>query len=96
MNDTLYDAACRGDLEAVSCLLADDCVGAHAHAAIASAASNGFVDVVRALLADGRADPATQSSRALINAAERGHTDVVAALLADGRARTQAQEAAKC
>jgi hypothetical protein len=54
--------------------------------ALGSAASDGHVDAVRALLADGRASPTAFGSFALRSAAFHGHVDVVRALLADGRA----------
>jgi hypothetical protein len=50
------------------------------------AAVYGQVDIVQALLAGGRADPAASDSFSLTVAAEGGHATIVAALLTDGRA----------
>jgi hypothetical protein len=55
-------------------------------AQLAEAAAAGDVSVVTALLADGRADPASEDSIALLNAAQAGHLDVVAAAVASAAA----------
>jgi hypothetical protein len=60
--------------------------GCGATDALHAAASAGLVDVVQAMLATGRADPASDYDFALRCAAGRAHAAVVEALLADGRA----------
>jgi hypothetical protein len=55
-------------------------------ALLAEATRAGNAAAVRALLADGRADPAADDSIVLRRAAAIGHVDVLQALLADGRA----------
>jgi hypothetical protein len=47
---------------------------------------DGHVDVVRLLLAYGRADPSAAKSRTIRGSSQHGHTEVVKLLLADGRA----------
>ena len=88
MDDAFVLAAHRGDLDAVSALLADGRAdpAASDSMALIEAAQEGWTEVVNALLADGRADPAAQDNSAIEVAAYWGHTAIVAALLADGRA----------
>jgi hypothetical protein len=57
-----------------------------ASAELRDAACRGYVEFVRAQLADWRADPAAGHSAALRGAALRGYEGAVRALLADGRA----------
>ena len=53
-----------------------------------TACETGNVENVKALLADGRADP--DDSACLVSASVLGHTEIVKALLADGRADPRA------
>ena len=46
----------------------------------------GHTDVVRLLLADGRADPTVNNNHPIRLSSENGHADIVELLLADGRA----------
>jgi hypothetical protein len=59
--------------------------------ALCAGISCGHLVFVRALLADGRADPAVADSEGLVTAARRGHAGIVRALLADGRANPAAR-----
>jgi hypothetical protein len=58
--------------------------------ALRHAALVGCTEVVVALLADGRADPAANASAPLYSAAVHGFNDLLLALLADGRANPAA------
>jgi ankyrin repeat protein len=86
----LRAAAREGRTATVQALLArgsaDPEPEAECSTALVAVASCGHVDIVRAFLADGRANPAACSSYALRLSALYGHTAVVEALLEDGRA----------
>jgi hypothetical protein len=66
--------------------LASRVAAAYDSAALQRAAYFGWVGTVRALLADGRGDPAAHNNAALWAATCEGWVDVVCVLLVDGRA----------
>jgi ankyrin repeat protein len=53
--------------------------------AIRTASENGYAEIVRLLLKDGRADPANNNNDPIKRASSRGRTEVVRLLLEDGR-----------
>lgn len=57
-----------------------------AKTALRKAAGNGHVEVVRALLEDGRADPAADESAVFRSACTSGYVDIVSLFLRDKRA----------
>lgn len=98
----LFEAAGKGELEEVKTLLQHPLVDPSfvgeevwfglPRTVLREAAANGHVEVVRALLEDGRANPAAHESVALTRAALRGHAEVVSLLLKDQRADPTAED----
>ena len=84
---SFYNACITGNIKRVNEFLAygyDPTAGNNS--AMRLACNWNRVDVVKALLRDGRADPAALDSAALRSACKNGYTDIVKLLLQDGRA----------
>lgn len=65
----VYDATARRDLSSI----------------LIDAAGDGYVDDVKLLLEDGRADPGAKENRAIKEASKNGHSEIVRLLLQDKR-----------
>uniref|UniRef100_A0A6C0C5D5 Uncharacterized protein n=1 Tax=viral metagenome TaxID=1070528 RepID=A0A6C0C5D5_9ZZZZ len=93
-NRLLIFAVTCNNLEAVKLLLADkrvDPVNPRNSGALRIAAKNGFSDIVKILLDDGRSDPASLQNYAIKIASENGFANTVKLLLQDKRVDPSAE-----